>query len=83
MTIKDTQIEMLPPIVIIQLNKPKMTARQAIFKNMKLSEVKLHVKAYPYKYLDNDCAASKRLYLFEKIRINNANAQLILEHTTT
>ena len=76
-----TKIEMLPPTVIIQLNsKPKMTVRTAIYKNMKLSEVKLHVKAYPYKHLDNDCAASKRLYLFDKIRINNTRGQLIFEH---
>lgn len=80
-TAKDIQLNIVPPLDLINFNsKPRSVLRQATYKRLKLSEVKLHVKAYPYKHLDNDCVASKRLYLFDSIRINDKTGKMILEH---
>lgn len=81
MTNKETQIEIPSLIDLINFNnKVGGCMRYWFNKIVKLSEIKLHVKAYPYKHLDNNCVASKRLYLFDSIRISNIKGQLILEH---
>jgi hypothetical protein len=80
MTNKDFKVSTFEPNLIMSFSKPKITVVHTIHKNLKLSDVKLHVKAYPYKHLDNDCVASKRLYLFEKIYITNSRGSRILEH---
>lgn len=82
MTSKDTQILMVSPLVLFQLNsKPRMCITEQLFKNIKFSEVKLHIKAYPpFKPLNNNYVPSKKLYLFDKIRIHNNRGVKIFEH---
>lgn len=80
-TAKEMQIEMMRPLDIIAMNnKPRGSSRHYLRGHFKLSEVRLHVKAYPYKYLDSDCVASKRLYLFDSIKIRDAKGTIILNH---
>lgn len=80
MTIEDFKVSTFEPNLIIALSKPNVTVRHIINKHLKLSDIKLHVKAYPYKHLDSDCVASKRLYLFEYIYITNLKGSRILDH---